>query len=361
VIVTYVYSHLPGDAFRVQLRCRNFAGAINRLGWHRAHLLDLDSFIQNTLEAHRACTASDLIVIHRYLYGPVLQAVAYWKARDKKVVVDLDQAINYLTPGIPGHSFWLEGEPLGSCTPGDPYSETKIDPLPLEQFKWGLGLIDAALVSSTLLAVDWSQYTEVYEIPDYINTDQYPASRQPHENEIWVGLANGTRTASIRDSGLLAALETLCRERPQVRLVVCDLEEPVGRVLDIDPSQIVTYPPDVFEQWAEMLLRLDLGLVPTHGDYDLRLGRASVLEFMISKIPWIASNQPAFRELSRYGRLVQNTSGAWELALQKSVDNIDALQKRAAGGPFVFALSQDINENLDKVLKLFTHVLNQAS
>jgi hypothetical protein len=35
------------------------------------------------------------------------------------------------------------------------------------------------------------------------------------------------------------------------------------------------------------------------------------------------------------------------------------MQKRAAGEPFLFALSQDINENIDKVLKLYTHILAQ--
>jgi hypothetical protein len=84
VIITYIHSNKPEDELRVRLRCRNFADAINRIGWHGANLLDLDSFIQNTPEAQKICASSDLLVIHRYLYGPVLQALEYWKARDKK-------------------------------------------------------------------------------------------------------------------------------------------------------------------------------------------------------------------------------------------------------------------------------------
>ncbi|MEI6291982.1 MAG: glycosyltransferase, partial [Chloroflexota bacterium] len=50
LIVTYVHSSSPIDQFRVQLRCRNFADAINRMGWHTANLLDINSFIQNSPE-----------------------------------------------------------------------------------------------------------------------------------------------------------------------------------------------------------------------------------------------------------------------------------------------------------------------
>jgi len=360
VIITYIHSNNPEDELRVRLRCRNFADAINRIGWHSAHLLDLDSFIQNTPEAQKICSVSDLLVIHRYLYGPVLQALEYWKARDKKVIVDFDQAINHLTPDMASHSFWLEGRPLANIGYSDNAQGNESEQIPLEQFKWGLGLIDAAIVSSTRLLVDWAQFADVHEIPDYLNADQYPGFKQVHENEIWIGLGNGTRMASVKDSGLLCALGSVCRQRSQVKLIVCDTGNAEDTVLDIQSSQLVSYLPNSFEEWADILPKLDLGILPICGDYDLRLGRINLLEFMISKIPWLASSQLSFRELSRYGRLVQNSAEAWEVAVLKAVDNIDALRKKASGEPFLFALSQDINENIDKVLKLFTYILNQV-
>jgi hypothetical protein len=361
MIITYIHSNSPRDALRVQLRCRNFADAINRIGWHSANLLDLDSFIQNTPDAQRICAASDLLVIHRYLYGPILQAVEYWKARDKKVIVDFDQAINYLTPDISSHSFWVDGNPMaGSVHSGiAQVQQTKIEPVPLEQFKWGLGLIDAAVVSSMRLVVDWSPFANVYEIPDYLNTDQYPAYKQAHE-KIWIGLANGTRISTIKNSGLLKALESICFKYPQVQLVLISPDNTIPS-LDIEPSQMIFHSSNLFEEWVNILMKVHLGLVPIYGDYDLRLGRINLLEFMVSKIPWIASNQPAFREFSRFGRLVANSTDAWETGIQKVLDHIDELGHWAAGEPFLFALSQDVNENIDKVLKLFTYILNQAN
>jgi hypothetical protein len=357
MIVTYIHSNHPADHFRVQLRCRNFADAINRMGWHCANVLDLDSFVRNTPEARQLCHESDLLILHRYLYGPVLQAVEYWKTREKKLIVDFDQAINHLTPDIPCSSFWLQEEASVYRANGEKGHSSSIASTRLDQFKQGLGLMDAAIVSSTRLLIDWSPFTDVYEIPDYLNTDQYPAFKQAHENEIWVGLAEHARLASIKNSGLLKALENVCESHPQVKLILPEREWSTG--LTMDPSRFVLYQTSRFEEWADILLKLDVGLVPVHGEYDLRLGRIHLLEFMISKTPWIASHQTCFREFARYGKLVENSASAWEAALSKIINHIEIMQKRAAGEPFLFALSQDIHENIDKVLRLYTHILAQ--
>lgn len=358
MIVTYIHSTCPEDELRVRLRCRNFSDAINRVGWHSASLLDLDAFVRNTPQAQRVCAASDLLVIHRYLHGSVFEAIEYWKARDKKVVVDFDQAIDRLTPDDPAYSFWSNGAPLERRAAGG--QQSRISSTPLEQFKWGLGMVDAAIVSSARLAVDWSQYTDVYEIPDYLNTDQYPGARQSHEDEIWIGMADGAGRAGMEDSGILRALGNVCRKRPRVKLVTRRTGKRERELFpDVPASRQVNYSPNSFEEWVGILCKLDVGIQPIGSDYDLRLGRINLLEFMISKTPWLASNQPTLRELARYGRLVQNSPEAWESAILRAVDNIAALQKRAAGEPFLFALSQDIHENIDKVLKLFTRILDQ--
>lgn len=360
MIVTYVYSDCTQDQVRVQLRCRNFADAINRVGWHTANVLDLNSFIQNTPEAQKLCAGSDLIVVHRYLYGPVLRAVQYWKARDKKVVVDFDQAINYLTPEFPSYPFWIEGVPLGECATGNKKHEGNIDPIPLEQFKWGLGLVDAAIVPSSRLADDWAKYTNVLELPDYLNTDHYPALNQDHESETWIGLCNNTKSYNLDSSGLLRALENICREHPQVKLVLGDMELARTGKLDIPPAQVILSPSSSFEEWSNILPKLDIGLMPLCGDYDLRSSWINLLEFMVSKIPWIASDLISLRPLSLYGTLVQNSSSNWEAAILNALDQLGVYKKKAAGEPFLFALSQDVNGNIDKVLKLYTAIINQA-
>jgi hypothetical protein len=357
VIVTYIYSKCVADQIRVQLRCRNIVDAINRTGVHTAKLLDMNSFAQNTPEAQKMCASSDLLVIYRYLYGPVLTALQYWKARDKKVIIDFDQAINYLSADMPGYSFWSEGKPLDDHTPGN---KNIIDPIPFEQFKWGLGMVDAATVSSGRLVDDWLQFTRIYEVSDYINTYQYPALNQTHENGIWIGLGNRVHYDSFKNSGLLSAMENVCKQRPQVRLILCNLEKTADMKLDIDPAQIKIYSPRFFDDWVSILLQLDIGLVPFYGNYDLRLGTGALLEFMISKIPLIASEQMTFLSLSQYGQWVKNALDTWENAILNTVDQLDVYQKKAAKEPFLYAISRDVSANIDKVLKIYTTILNQS-
>jgi hypothetical protein len=357
VIITYIYSNRLEDQTRVQLRCRNLVDAINRTGLHSANLLELSSFAQNTLEAQKICASSDLLVIYRYLYGPILNALQYWKARDKKVIVDFDQAINYLPDDSPEYSFWFDGVPFAD---GAVEEISLIDPIPLEQFKWGLGMVDAATVSSGRLADDWSRFTRVYEISDYINTYHYPSLNQTHEKEIWIGLGNNINYDSVMNSGLLSAMGEICKERPEVRLVLCNLKKIPNIELYINPPQIKIYAPSIFEEWVNILLKLDIGLAPISGNYDLRMSRGSLLEFMISKIPMISSDQNFFHELSQFGQWTQNTPVAWKYAILNTLDQLSVYQKKAAKEPFLFAISQDVSANIDKVLKIYSSIINQV-
>jgi hypothetical protein len=331
------------------------ADAINRTGTHHANLLDMTSFTQNTSHAQKVCGESDLIVIYRYLYGTILTAIQYWKARDKKVVIDFDQAVNYLTDNQPAYSFWFEGIPPEDFTVEE---KALIDPPPIEQFKWGLAMVDAATVPTARLMDDWSQSANVHKVLDYINTSHYPALNQSHGNEIWVGLGNRVGYDSFEKSGLLTAMENVCRKRPKVKFILSGMEETSGK-LNIGSEQLNMYSPRCFEDWVGILLSLDIGLLPIQGDYDLRLGSYDLLEFMLAKIPWIASEEPTFHKFSQFGQWVCNTPSAWENAILNTVEQLDAYQKKAVSDPFLFALSQDISANIDKVLNVYSVIINR--
>ncbi len=360
MIVTFIHSTHHTDQMRVQLRCRNFVDAINRIGSHSANLLDINDFIRNTPEAQSICSNSDILVIHRYLYGPVLRAIQYWKARDKKVVVDFDLAVNFLAPEIPGYSFWMEGIPLDDSQAGGQKNQQLIDPIPIEQFKWGLGLVDAATVPSARLADDWATYTNVVEIPDFLNSDHYPSLINAHENEFWIGLPNSASHSTIEKSGLLAALENICNKDPRVILVISDHLFLKSEKWNIPQTRVINYPSNNFEEWTNTLPGLDLGLFPIYGDFDLRLSQIPILEYMISKVPWAASDLISSRQTGTYGTVVKNNAKDWEAVISEILVHPDLYRKKAGSEPFLFALSNDVHENIDKVMKLYTTILNQV-
>jgi hypothetical protein len=329
--------------------------AINRTGIHRANLLDMTSFIQNTDHAQMVCGASDLLVIYRYLYGPILTSIQYWKARDKKVIADFDQAFNYLTDTKPAYSFWFDGVPMEGL---GLESAARIDPPPIEQFKWGLALVDGATVPSVRLVDDWSRFTNVHKVMDYINTHHYPVSDQTHGDEIWIGLGSRVENECLEKSGLLAAMENVCRKHPRVKFV---MSETGGAHLKINikPEQLKLYSPCSFEDWVGILLCMDIGLMPVFGDYDLRLGSYDLLEFMISRIPWIASKETNFHNLSQYGQWVSNTPEAWETVIINTMEQLDVYRGKAAGEPFLFALNQDIHANIARILKVYSSIISR--
>lgn len=352
MIVTYIFANIPADQIRIQVRCRNMADAINRTGNHRAYLLDMTSFAKNTPLAQKVCGESDLLVIYRYLYGPVLTATQYWKARDKKVIVDFDQSVDHLNPSNPAGLFWYEGFPFEGL---DLDEESIIDPPPIEQFKWGLAMVDAATVPSLRLADDWSHYTSIHKVMDYINTHHYPAAHQTHGDEIWIGTGSRVESESLEDSGLLTAMESICLNHPRVKFVLSGMDK--IEAAKIDEDQLMFFAPENFEDWVNILLTLDIGLMPIQGDYDRRLGSYDLLEFMIAKIPWIASKEPTFHNIFQYGQWVANTPEEWEKVILDTVDQLEAHQQKAVGEPFLFALNQDISVNISKILKIYEEII----
>jgi hypothetical protein len=361
LIVTFVHSRNQADRQSVQTRCRNLAQAIRRTGWRKAHLLDLESFVGNTGHAQEICAESDLLVVHRYLYGPVIRALQSWKARDKKVIVDIDEAVDRLPPGTDGYSFWMEGVPMQECEGGCSEDGLAIDPIPLEQFRMGLRLADALSVSSSRLADDWSSYVNVLHVPDYLNLDQYLTIKQFHPGEVWIGISTERLSPGVLEStGLKVALEEVCRQRKNVRLywVGCDQQSAEG--LEIQPGQKMQIPSPSMETWPRILAGFDIGLAPALGETGLRTSWQRVLEYMVMKVPWIGSDLPSYRELSRFGWLVQNTPDAWERGLLELVDHLDVYRAEAAGEPFLFALGQDVNENIAKVLAGYASVLYKS-
>jgi hypothetical protein len=233
----------------------------------------------------------------------------------------------------------------------------KIDPCPLTQFKWGLRLVDGAAVPSRRLADDWRSYTDMRYLPNYIELDKYQNSaRQPHEGIILGWGGSISHLQSFTGSGILTALRRVCRARPQVRVMVCGSDRRILEQLSIPQEQMVQKAWVPYSEWANHLSQFDIGLAPLHGEYDERRSWIKVLEYMVMKIPWVASEGPAYQDLRSYGWLVKNTASAWERVLLDMIDHLDDHKTEAAGDPYLFGISQSIDENVERVLAAYASI-----
>jgi len=356
--IVYLYADSKEEWNSAEWRCAVPARAINRTARHSATLLDIETFAKNTQAVRNTINQSDLIVIQRNLFGPVLKAIQYWKARDKAVIVDFDDAYTLMPPSARNYEFWVLGQQV--CRgPNHQPNVIKLDPTPLAQFKLGLRLVHAATVPSITLANDWSEYAPIYFLPNYIEVERYlQALPQAHEGTIigWGGSLSHLQ--SFEESGILGALRNVCESRPQVNVMVCG-DRRVFDLLNVPEEQKMFQPWVEASEWPRLLAKFDIGLAPLFGPYDQRRSWIKVLEYMIMKIPWVASEGPAYHALRNYGWLVPNNASAWERILFDIVDHLDDYKQEAGRDPFLFGLSQCVDDNVEKILMTYDQILEK--
>ena len=290
-----------------------------------------------------------------------MRAVTRWRAQDKLVLVDLDEAIDLLEEGGFGYPFWYEGF-VPANRRQSLEADEKIDPAPIAQLKWGLRQVNGVIVSSAKLENDWFAHSPVYHCPDYPELDRYRNTMHlPHEG-IMIGLGNNNLSKNaLYKSGISTALERVCRQRPNVAILMSGLATDISSGLEISPEQKKYVPWRSTRSWLGCLAQIDIGLAPLAGEFDQRQGWRSVLEYILMKIPWAASEGFPYHDLSSYGWLVKDDPDAWESVILNMVDHLDDYRNEAAGEPYLFGLSQDIDDNINQVLSIYQSALNDMA
>ena len=351
--IVFVFADSEEEWNSSEWRCAVPYRAINRSGLHRASLLSIHDFANHTPQAQEVCNAADVIVVERNLFGPVLSAIQYWKARDKAIVANFDDAYSLMPPSNLNYQFWGEGV---SRTTGE-----KIQPPPLTQFKWGLRMVHAAIVPSRRLAEDWQSYTNMFYVPNYIDLSLYQnVSSEQHEGIVigWGGSISHLQ--SFVDSGVAEALRRVCRARPQVKVMICGNDLRIPKALGLPAKQVILQPWVSYREWPSVLSRFDIGLAPLAGEYDERRSWIKVLEYLVMKIPWIASEGSPYQEFRSYGWLVKNTSLSWERVLLDVVDHLVEYKEEASRDAYLTGISKAIDDNIDNILKPLAMVYQEA-
>lgn len=358
MVITFIHSQEKADQYRIQLRCRNVAEALKQTGYHDAYLIDLESFVQNTAEAQEVCQKADLLALHRYLYEPVINRLLIWKARGKKILVDLDEAIQFTTPDMTSHSFWKMGFFDDDCSQTAP-DAPPTQPTPLEQFRWGLRALDGATMSSKRLADDWASTVRTLYLPDYINSNQYMVQRTSREGMITIGVSGGGQSISqIHKSGLLAALESICRQREDILIYLFDFKMKDSKTMQLLGEKFILDHNISPYTWPMLLSKIDIGIAHAEGKYGIRASNIRAIEYSIMKIPWLASNLLPFREMGNYGWLVSHSESQWRHAIFDVVNHLEIYQAEANCEPFLYGMSQDVFENIGKIIATYESVIN---
>lgn len=327
--LVYITADNPHEWNSSEWRCAVPARAINRSGLAQATLIDLREWLVGTPIAMAACRAADVLIIQRNLVGPVLAAIVHWKAQGKTIIADFDDAYDQMPDSNPAYAYWHKGwmrHPDGGY-------ET-LSPTPIEQFGWGLKLCHAATMPSQRLAEDWAYLVPTHHLPNALDPAIYRADdRQTRETGALSATAEPGRVRigwggslshlqSFTDSGILVALQRVCRARPEVQVIIHGND---GRLLDalkISPEQKELRPWVPYTEWPAQLRTLDIGLAPLCGTYDERRSWIKALEYLAVGVPWIASEGTVYAGLRQFGTLVENSAYAWERAILAHIDTL---------------------------------------
>src|SRR4030067_3320976 len=304
--IVFIFADSPGEWGCSEWRCAIPARAINRTRRHHAKLVNIADFGSHAPAAIGACQPADVIVVQRNLVGAVLSAIQHWKGQGKVVLADFDEAYNLIPPTHPAHTYWIQGFVNGS---DDRVTTAKIDPPPLTQFKWGLKMVDAATVPSKRLASDWQAYTNMLYLPNYIELSSYQDTLpEPHQDIVigWGGSLSNLQ--SFTDSQVIQALQRVCHARPQVKVMISGSNRQFFAGLPLPPEHKILHPCVPSSERPNLLSNFEIGIAPLHGPYDERRSWIGLLEYMVMKIPWVASDGPAYNDLRSYGCLVYNIS-----------------------------------------------------
>jgi hypothetical protein len=232
-----------------------------------------------------------------------------------------------------------------------------VGPSVSEVVQWGLRLVDAVTTPSQRMLDDVHGLSSAILIPEYIDLDRYlTLGPQPHDGIILGWKNNSADAPGVLASGLQSALERICQVRPDVKVAIFGGDPAIPGMLNLPEGRLTYYPLDHPDDWPSLLSYVDVGLAPLSGALDERRGSADVLELMSMKIPWVASHGPAYYELRPYGWIIENNASTWERVLLDVIDHLPAYHEEACGDPYLFAISQGIEENIETVLTAFTEL-----
>ena len=327
-------------------------------GVHSADTFHISQLNQWTPEVIESCQKADLIIIERNLFGDTLIREAQLFLQNKNVAVIWDDDYTRIEELNASYEFWHNSIVTQQLENGQ-LQNIKIFPSNVSQLRRGARLAKAYIGPSRLLAEDWSQYTKAFRIYNYLDLDRYPENTEPlfpYEG-ITIGWCGSlSHVSSFTESGIVPALTYIARKYDNVRVLIGGDKRVYDKINLPDNKKTYTpYVPD--EQWASLQKSINIGLCPLSSPFDRRRSHIKALEYMIMKVPWIASNFETYEELGEYGMLVDNSVENWKKALSEMIENYPKYKQQAEITNYDFALSMTYDKNIDKLLAVYQEII----
>lgn len=328
-------------------------------GIHSADTFHISQLNQWTPEVAESCQKADLIIIERNLFGDTLIREVQLFLQNKNVAVIWDDSYENIAELNVAYPFWHDSIVTQKLENGQ-LQNLKIFPSNISQLRRGARIAKAYIGPSRLLAEDWSKYTKSFRIYNYLDLDRYPENTEPlfPYGGITIGWCGSlSHVSSFTDSGIIPALTYAARKYGNVRVFIGGDKRVYDKInLPENKKMYTSFVPE--EQWASLQKSISIGLAPLSSPFDRRRSHIKALEYMIMKIPWIASNFEAYEELGQYGVLIDNSVENWKKALCDMIENYSKYKQQAETINYDFALSMTYDKNIDKLLAVYQEIID---
>jgi len=332
--ILYVYSDNKQEWNCSEWRCMIPSRAINSTENNKADLIFIDDYMYPTEESIKKCDWANVIIIQRNAFVPAAIQSVHWLLEGKRIIVDLDDAYQYMPTSLHAFRFWHEGVVRQKD------KEIKLMYKPIDQLLWSLKMIRYLSSPSEIILNDWSKYDiKTILIPNYIESEKYRKHMVEDINgEIHLGWGgSSTHYISFRESGIINALTRILKKHKNVKLCLTTPDERVVSEFKPIKDKIVYQSWVSYEEWPKALAKTDIGIIPLAGKYDERRSWIKPLELACMGIPWLSSYNKSYESVPG-GQFVKNTANWWEEAIDNAIYNFKELKKR----------SVDIAEDMDR-------------
>ncbi len=371
--ILYLYADGESEWNCSQWRALTPANAINSENAagrtaHTAKLYHLGSAIDwRDPRVEQALGMANVMVFQRNVISPeVWQAMDYWRALGKLVLVDLDDHYPELPPSNPAHEYWTR-------------NVLEMQPDPIARLEEGMRHADYLISPSKVILQDWASvvpgrwFPNWTQLPWYQSVQQKPlgapdvivrsgapskdsggadvpatvqaSERAGSAGEIIIGWGGSvSHVDSWVYSGIVDALDRIFREFPQVRLKFCGSERRLDLILDRWGDKVIRQPGVTAQDWPVVVSTFDIGVAPLdvrplvpvwragapEASYDERRSWLKGIEYLCAGVPWIGQRSATYADLSSRGTLVDATPDSWYEALSLKIRRLAEAKKLAA-------------------------------
>lgn len=419
--ITFIYAD-PHDSQNCSLYNVIYpAKEINKLQGHSADTFYVGEFDLSNDHMRQSCLRADLIIFERNLFSNILlEEMRLW-LENKNVAIIFDDDYVRIEPKNNAYDFWHNSGNMIKLENGM-FQRVTVRPGYLAQLRRGVRLAKGLICPSRILCDDWKEYTDTYRIHNYLDEQRYPEesralfrdkelatewARQRRDkfneentfenvkkmfpkkdekevdewikyelikfnkkytfeniektfskNNIIIGWCGSySHVESFTKSGALYALEKVAMKHDNVRVLIGG-DKRVYDLLKIPEGKkfFTEHVPD--EQWAALQKSIDIGIAPLSTDFDRRRSWIKVLEYMIMKVPWVATNFETYEELGNYGILTDNNVRNWRNALEYAIENIAELKEKANNENFLFAKSNTYENKIGELLSVYQQIID---